>query len=57
MRSSAVSVNIIKYYIDLERRTKLNKIAYKKTTLIFILNNFYIKLFIGLILKGLRIKQ
>ena len=38
--------NTIKYYIKLQRLTKLNKNAYKKIALIFILIDYYIKLYI-----------
>ena len=53
-----LNFNVIRYYIKLERQTKLKKNAYKKnyTRFYFILIDFFIKLYIGLFLIRLKIK-
>ena len=56
-RHKYVSFYVIRYYIKLERQMKLNMNTYKKITHIFILIGFYIKLYIGLVLICLKIKQ
>ena len=45
------------YYIKLESLIKLNKNIYKKIRYIFILINFYIKLYIGLLYTYVSIKK